>query len=57
MEFGTDGIQYDKDRVNRVGTKHLCVVDDELISFETTSADFGADKLVYGEKLLKKLLR
>lgn len=50
-----DKIEYQKNRVNRMGTKHLCVVGGNLIDFETTTADFGADRVVYGEKILKKI--
>ncbi len=44
-------IEYQKDRVNRIGTRHQCVVRGDLLNFETVSADFGADRLVYGEHL------
>lgn len=46
---GLDEIIFEKDRVNRVGEKHECVIDNQLINFETITADFGG-KLVYGEK-------
>ena len=52
LKFNTDvdGFKYQKDRVNRVGTKHTCVVNNKNIEFETvTNNDFGKDKLVYGE--------
>jgi len=44
-----DRLEYRKDRVNRVGEKHLCVIDGKNIEFETVTADFGEDSLVYGE--------
>lgn len=44
-----DRLEYDKDRVNRIGEKHLCVVDGKNIEFETVSNDFGEDTWVYGE--------
>lgn len=50
-----DDIQYEKDRMNRLGTKHFCVIDKDVIEFETTTADFGADRIVYGEKFLEKV--
>ncbi|MGB1242855.1 MAG: DUF2652 domain-containing protein, partial [Chitinophagales bacterium] len=50
-----DKIEYEKNRVNRVGTKHLCVIGSDLIDFETTTADFGAERIVYGEKILKRI--
>lgn len=46
-----DKLEYDKDRVNRVGTRHKCVVRGDLLEFETITADFGPQKLVYGERL------
>ncbi len=42
---------YEKDRVNRMGTRHVCVFDNETIEFETVTNDFGPNKLVYGERL------
>ena len=44
-------LEYEKGRVNRVGTRHVCVFDDHTIEFETVANDFGSDKLVYGERL------
>jgi len=49
---GVDDLQYDPDRVNRVGTRHQCIIDGNLIDFETVTADFGPDRLVYGERIL-----
>jgi len=46
---GVSEIKYKKGQVNRVGSKHKCVVNDKLINFETITADFGG-KLVYGER-------
>jgi hypothetical protein len=46
--------KYDKERVNRVGFVHECVINNRNISIETISNDFGDDKLVYGE-LVKKV--
>ena len=46
--------QYDKDRVNRVGFVHECVISNRNYMIETISNDFGDDKLVYGE-LVKKV--
>lgn len=47
---GVDELKYDKDRINRMGTTHSCVVNSRLIDFETISTDFGDNKLVYGER-------
>ncbi len=49
---GVDKLEYEKDRVNRTGTRHQCVVRGDLLEFETTTADFGPRKLVYGERLM-----
>lgn len=51
LKFNTDldKFEYQKDRVNRVGTKHTCVVNNKQIEFETITNDFGENKLVYGE--------
>jgi hypothetical protein len=51
---GVDDIQFDPDRVNRIGTRHQCVIDGTVIEFETVSGDFGKERLVYGERLLGK---
>lgn len=44
-------IEYEQERVNRMGTRHVCVFDNENIEFETVSNDFGEGKMVYGERL------
>ena len=41
--------KYEKDRVNREGFVHECVVKNRNIRIETITNDFGEDKLVYGE--------
>jgi hypothetical protein len=46
---GVDSIDYQKNRVNRVGTNHICVINNKKIEFETVTKDLGEDKLVYGE--------
>ena len=48
---GIDTLNYARDRVNRVGTRHQCVVQGQLIDFETIVADFGENTLVYGEQV------
>lgn len=40
-------------RVNRAGTRHICVFDKGQAEFETVKNDFGNGDLVYGERLLK----
>jgi hypothetical protein len=48
---GVDSLEYDRGRMNRVGTWHRCVIGGDLIEFETVSNDFGEGRLVYGELL------
>jgi len=42
---------YDKNRVNRSGTKHLCVFSGSKVEIETIKNNVGNNKLVYGERL------
>ncbi len=44
-------INYKKGRVNRLGTKHTCLVSGKNLEFETVTSNFGANKLVYGERV------
>lgn len=44
-------VDYEKDKVNRVGTKHVCVFDNRTVEFETVKGQFGSSKIAYGEKL------
>ncbi len=48
-----DEFLFDPAEINRVGTKHQCIIDGKSIDFETVTADFGEDKLVYGERIEK----
>lgn len=48
-----DYFEYEKGKVNRIGTKHFCVIGNNKIEFETVSHDFGKDKQVYGEKIAR----
>ena len=50
---GITDFKYDKGKVNRIGTKHICVFDKGTAEFESVTNDFGEGKLVYGEKLMK----
>lgn len=43
---------YNKDKLNRIGTRHQCLIGDTFSDFETITNDFGPDKLVYGERVL-----
>ncbi len=50
---GVDKLEYEKERVNRIGTKHRCVIGkNQILNFETTTNSFGEGKMVYGEKIL-----
>jgi hypothetical protein len=49
---GVDELKYDPKRVNRAGARHQCVIDGNIIEFETVTGDFGTDRLVYGERIL-----
>jgi len=49
---GVDELHYAKNRVNRVGTRHQCVIDGDLLDFETVTGNFGEGRLVYGERIL-----
>lgn len=53
---GVNKLEYSRDRVNRVGTRHQCVIQGDLIDFETIVADFGENTLVYGEQVDKNPL-
>lgn len=50
---GVDELEYDENKVNRVGTEHRCLVGKDKVGFETITNDFGKGKLVYGERILK----
>lgn len=59
---GIDELRFDPNRVNSAGTRHQCVIDGDLIEFETVTGDFGPDKLVavlfrwkFGRQLAKAL--
>ncbi len=44
---------YEKGKVNRIGTKHICVFEKSDSEFESVTNDFGKGNVVYGEKFLK----
>lgn len=46
---GVQELKFEKNKINRVGTKHLCIIQGNSIDFETVSHDFGKNKIVYGE--------
>ncbi len=47
-----DKLIYKKRRVNRVGTKHTCLINGKNLEFETVTNNFGENKLVYGERIV-----
>jgi hypothetical protein len=49
---GVKEYKYDKGKINRLGTKHICVFEKGIAQFESVTNDFGEGNLVYGEKLL-----
>lgn len=50
---GVEKLEYEKNRVNRIGTRHRCVIGrNQILNFETTSNHFGEGKMVYGENIL-----
>ena len=57
---GINDIEYDTDEINKVGSQHVCIINNKRIQVETVTADFGEDKWVYGEKskgpLMKELI-
>jgi len=50
---GVNELNYNEKEVNRVGSEHNCLVGKDLLAFETITNDFGMDKMVYGERILK----
>jgi hypothetical protein len=44
--------KYEKGKLNRMGTRHICVFEKGTAEFESVKNDFGEGNLVYGEKLL-----
>jgi hypothetical protein len=45
-----DGIEYDKNRLNRAGTKHNCVVGQNQVEFETMPHGGATGQLIYSER-------
>lgn len=50
---GLDDLKFEKGKVNRVGTKHICIFEKGKAELESVTNDFGKGNLVYGEKLRK----
>jgi hypothetical protein len=49
---GTIDFKYEEGKVNRIGTKHICVFQGGKAEIESVTNDFGKGNIVYGEKLL-----
>ena len=49
---GVDELIYDPGKINRTGTRHQCVIDGDIVHFETVTDDRGPGRLVYGERIL-----
>ena len=45
--------KYEEGKINRMGTKHICVFESGTAQLESVTNDFGDANLVYGEKVLK----
>lgn len=48
---GIKDLIYEKNRVNRVGTKHVCVFSGSQVEFETITRKSENEKMIYGEKM------
>ncbi len=44
--------KYEKGKINRVGTKHICLLEKGKVELESVTNDFGEGNLVYGEKIV-----
>ncbi|RMG21334.1 MAG: DUF2652 domain-containing protein [Bacteroidetes bacterium] len=53
---GLKDLQYNKTRLNRLGTEHVCVLEVGKLSFETVTVQVEADEQVYGEKLRRSFI-
>lgn len=45
-----DQLKYEKNRVNRVGMRHECVINDKTLEFNTITKPNHDDKMIYGER-------
>jgi len=44
-------LEYDKNKINRVGMKHVCVFSGSQVEIETVKKDSGHGNLIYGERI------
>lgn len=49
---GVEEVLFEKDKVNRIGTRHQCLFPVGMAEFETFTDDLGKDKMVYGEQVM-----
>jgi hypothetical protein len=49
---GINELVYDKNRVNRAGTKHVCIFSGSKVEIETIKKEVETGKLIYGERLI-----
>jgi hypothetical protein len=47
---GLDSISYDKNKINRGGSTHLCVINGDVLEFETLDTDNQNKPLIYAER-------
>lgn len=47
---GAEEVLYEAKDLNRLGSKHQCIVDGKIVNFEAVTNDFGSSKWVYGER-------
>ena len=50
---GITEFEFERGKVNRIGTKHICIFDKGKAEIESVTNDFGKGNLVYGERLIK----
>jgi len=46
---GVDKFEYDENEVNKLGTKHICVIDGKDLNFITVTKEGKPGQLIYGE--------
>lgn len=49
---GVDKFEYNENEVTRLGTEHVCVINDKLLNFVTITKDGKPGQIVYGEEAL-----
>lgn len=49
-QAGILGLKYNQKEINRIGTNHVCIVNNRELDFETVSVELSDEKRAYGEK-------